>query len=45
MYWKLILKLVDDGSGIHHGYVVVDYSKLNLCLAENNLVHFFGRLL
>ena len=37
VYWRLILKIVDDESGLHHGCVVVDYNKLNLCLVDNNL--------
>ena len=45
VYRKLILKFVGDESGLHHGYVVVNYSKLNLCLVDNKLVHFFGHLL
>ena len=44
-YRKLILKIVVDKSGLHHGYVVVDYNKMNLCLVDNKLLHFYGRLL
>ena len=36
---------MDNGSGLHHGYVVVDYCKMNLCLVDNNLLCFYGRLL
>ena len=43
---KLILKFVDDESGLHHGYVVVNYNKMNLYLVDNILVvQFYGRLL
>ena len=41
-YRKLILKFVDDESGLHHGYVVVDYNKLNLCLVDNNMFFFYA---
>ena len=45
MYRKLILKIEGDESGLHHGYVVVSCNMLNLYLVDNNLVHFYGRLL
>ena len=45
MYRKLVLKFVDDESGLRHGYVMISYNNLNLCLVDNNLVHFYGRLL
>ena len=38
-------KFVGDESDLHHGCVLVNYNKLNLCLVDNNLVHFYGRLL
>ena len=45
MYWKLILKFVDDENGLHHEYVVVNCIILNLHLVDNNRVHFYWRLL
>ena len=45
LYRKLILKFVDDESGLHHEYVMVDYNKLNLCSVDNILVYFYGHLL
>ena len=40
VYRKLILKFLDDESGLDHEYVMVDYNKLNLCLVDNILVYF-----
>ena len=45
VYRRLILKFVDDESGLHHGYVIVSYNKLNLCLVDKNRVRCYGRLL
>ena len=42
---NLILKFVDDESGLHHEYVVVSCIILNLYLVDNNLVRFYWRLL
>ena len=41
---KLIVKFVDDESGLHHGYLVVNCNLLNLFLVGNNLVRFFEHL-
>ena len=41
----LVLKFVSDESDLHHGCVMVNYLKLNLCLVDNNFVHFYWRLL
>ena len=38
-------KFVDDESGLHHVFVKVGYNKLNLCLVDNNLLHFYEHLL
>ena len=45
MYRKLILKFVVDERGLDHKYVVVSCNILNPYLVENNLVHFYARLL
>ena len=44
-YQRLILKFVDDESGLHHVYVMVDYNRLNLYLVDNIIVNFYGHLL
>ena len=41
-YRRLILNFVDNESGLHRGYVVVDYNKLNLCSVDNNLGNLMG---
>ena len=45
MLRTLILKIVDDESDLHNGYVVLDYNILNFYLVDNNLVYFYGHLL
>ena len=45
VYQKLISKFVDDESGLHHVCITVGYNKLNPCWVDNNLVHFYERLL
>ena len=45
VYRKLVLKFVDEESGLHHGCGVVSCNKLNPYLVDNNLLHFYGRLL
>ena len=45
VYQKLILKSVDDESGLDHEYVVINCKKLNLYLVGKNFVHFYWRLL
>ena len=45
VYRKLVLKFVADESGLHSGYVVINYNILNLCLVDNSIVCFWRRLL
>ena len=42
VYRKLILKFVDDESGLHHVYVMVNYNKLNLYLVDNIIVFLWA---
>ena len=43
VYRKLVLKIVDDESDLHRGYVVVDINTLILYWGDNNPVFFFEK--
>ena len=39
-FQRLILEFVDNENNLHHENEIVGCIKLNLCLFDNNLVHF-----